>query len=159
MTMKALIQAVQTDLRGAASLSVVSDTNIFITPDEDIIPMTATFPAIGLKDGPIRMELVSTAAGGKHLWDIWYQVHVIPYVDWTDGETPIIGQTTPTVIKGILDLNDLIRTVLHEDYQSISGILDAYCIGEGESEPLPFGEDMVVQKKRMTFEYYAQEVL
>ena len=158
MTMKALIQAIQTDLKNAATLSVVTDSNIFITPDEDIIPMTATFPAIGLKDGAIQMEMTATAAGTTKLWDIRYQVHVIIYVDWTDGETPIVGQTTPS-IKGVLDLNDLIRTVLHEDYQSIAGILDAFCIGEGESEPLPFGEDMVVQKKRMTFEYYAQEVL
>lgn len=154
--MKALIQAIQTDLKNASTLSFVADADIFITPDENIIPVTCAFPAIGLKDGPIRMELVSKSKTGL-LWNVWYQVHVITYVDMTAGETPIVGQTSPS-IKGVLDINDAIRTVLHEDYQSISGIIDAYCVAEEESETIG-GADTILQKKRMTFEYEAQEIL
>lgn len=157
MTMKSLLTAIQADLKNAATLSVVSDTNIFITPDEDIIPMTATFPAIGLKDGRIEMTMESGAAGGKHLWNVNYHVHVVIYVDMTDGETPVIGQASPP-IQGTCDLNDLVRTVLHEDYQSIAGVMDAYCIAESESEIIG-GADMIVLKKRMTFQYEALETL
>lgn len=157
MTMKSLLTSIQTDLKNAATLSAVSDANIFITPDEDIIPMTATFPAIGLKDGRIEMEKEATSAGTTLLWNVKYDVHVIIYVDMTDGETPVIGQANP-VIKGTCDLNDLIRTVLHEDYQSIAGIIDAYCIAESESEIIG-GADMIVLKKRMTFQYEALESL
>jgi len=157
MSMKTLIQAIQTDLKNASGLSYVSDTNIFVTPDEDMIPMTATFPAIGLKDGAIAMERQAGAAGGKHLWEVTYQVHVIIYVDLTAGETPVVGQTSPS-IKGTLDINDDVRTVLHEDYQSITGVIDAYCVAEGESEIIG-NDDALVLKKRMTFEYMALETL
>lgn len=155
MTMKGLLTAIQTDLKNAATLSAVSDSNIFITPDEDIIPMSATFPAIGLKDGPISMTMEATATGTTKLWKVTYNVHVIIYVDMTDGETPVIGQANPA-IKGTCDLNDLVRTVLHEDYQSIAGVQDAYCVAESESEIIG-GADMIVLKKRMTFQYEAME--
>jgi len=75
----------------------------------------------------------------------------------TAGETPIVGQPNPS-IKGILDINDAIQAVLHEDYQNITGINDAYCVDEGESETIG-GKDMILQKKRMTFEYQALEAL
>lgn len=157
MSMKSLIMAIQTDLKNASTLSAVDDANIFITPDEDIIPMTATFPAIGLKDGRIEMEKEAGAAGTTLLWSVTYHIHVVIYVDMTAGETPVIGQASPS-IKGILDLNDLVRSILHEDYQSIAGIIDAYCIAESESEIIG-GTDMIVLKKRMTFEYQALETL
>ena len=157
MSMKSLLTAIETDLKNAATLSMVSDANIFITPDEDIIPTAATFPAIGLKDGAIEMEKVSAGSGTKLLWDVKYRVHVIIYVDMTDGETPVIGQAAPA-IYGTCDLNDLVRTVLHEDYQSIAGIIDAFCVMESESEIIG-GVDMIVLKKRMTFEYQALESL
>ena len=157
MSMKGLLTAIQTDLKNASALSVVADENIFITPDEDIIPMTATFPAIGLKDGRIEMEKEAGAEGTTLLWNVTYHVHVIIYVDMTAGETPVIGQADPA-IKGTCDLNDLVRAVLHEDYQSIAGIIDAYCIAESESEIIG-GTDMIVLKKRMTFQYEALETL
>jgi hypothetical protein len=153
--MKSLITAIQTSLKNAATLSFVADADIFITPDENIIPVTCGFPAIGLKDGPLSMEKQATAAGMTVLWEVRYQVHVIIYVDMTAGETPVIGQTTPS-IKGTLDINDLIRTVLHENYQSITGIIDAFCVDETESEVIG-GNDMIILKKTMTFEYQALE--
>lgn len=157
MTMKALLAAIKTDLKNAAALSYVADANIFIVPDEDIIPMTATFPAIGLKDGRIEMEKEATAAGTTLLWNVTYHVHVIIYVEMTDGETPVIGQANPA-LKGTLDINDDVRGVLHEDAQNIAGIIDAFCIAESESEIIG-GTDMIVLKKRMTFEYQALETL
>lgn len=157
MSIKSLITAIQTDLKNAATLSYVADANIFITPDENIIPVTTVYPAIGLKDGPVTMEKQATAASAKLLWDVRYRVHVIIYVDMTAGETPVIGQTNPS-IKGILDINDDVRAILHEDYQSITGIIDAYCIEEGEGEVVG-GDDMIILKKRMTFEYMALEAL
>lgn len=157
MSMKSLIQAIQTDLKNASALSYVADADIFITPDENIIPMTCAFPAIGLKDGSITMEKVAGAAGTNLLWEVNYRVHVIIYTDMTAGETPVIGQASPS-IKGILDINDNVRTVLHEDYQSITGIIDAYCVAEEEGEIIG-GNDMIILKKRMTFEYQALETL
>jgi len=70
----------------------------------------------------------------------------------TAGETPVVGQATPTTIKGVLDIANDINTVLHENYLSISGVLDAYCVGETESETIGT-DDMPVLKKRLTYEY------
>jgi len=157
MSMKSLITAIQTSLKNAATLSSVADADIVITPDENYIPQTIAYPAIGLKDGPIVMEKEAAAAGSTLLWNVVYQVHVIIYVAMADGEVPLIGQTSPAV-KGILDLNDLVRTILHENSQSITGIIDSYCVAETESEIIG-GNDMIILKKTMTFEYQALETL
>jgi hypothetical protein len=157
MSMKALIQAIQTSLKNAAGLSYVADADIFITPDENIIPIGCAFPAIGLKDGPIAMSKEATSSGTQLLWEVLYRVNVIIYVDMAAGEAPIVGRTTPA-FNGVLDINDAVRTVLHENYQSITGIIDAYCIEENESETIG-GNDMILQRKRMTFEYQALESL
>jgi len=152
MDMKTLAQAIQTALKNSATLSYVADTDIFLTPDEYIVPMTCTFPAIGIKDGPIARNMEATASGTKLAWDMRWQVHVIIYVEMPAGETPLVGQTTPTAIKGILDIANDINTVLNENYMSVSGIMDAYCIAEAETEMIGH-QDFQVLKKRMTFEY------
>ena len=157
MSMKSLLTAIKSDLQGAAGLSYIDDASIFITPDENMVPVSTVFPAIGLKDGQITMEKAATNPSTTLTWEIRYYVHVIIYVDMTAGETPVMGQTLPA-IYGILDINDAVRTVLHEDYQSITGILDAYCVEESESETIG-GNDMLLQKKRMTFEYFAVETM
>jgi hypothetical protein len=151
MDMKTLIQAMQTAMKNSATLSYVADADIFITPDEYVVPMTCAFPAIGLKDGPIIKDKEATSAGTTLAWDVRYQVHVIIYLDMTAGETPVVGQASPS-IKGILDIAGDINTLLHENYMSISGILDAYCIGEAESEVIGFS-DLEILKKRLTYEY------
>jgi hypothetical protein len=156
MSTKGLLTGIQTSLKNAASLSYIADANIFITPDEDIIPMSATFPAIGLKDGPRTPVKGATATGTKLSWDVTYNVHVIIYVDLTAGETPVIGQTAPS-IKGILDIAPDVDAVLNENYQSIAGVLDAFCIAESESEIIG-NNDSIILKKRMTYQYEAQEV-
>ncbi len=157
MSMKSLMTAIQTSLKNAASLSYVADADIVITPDENLLPVNCSFPAIGLKDGTITMDKLSTNATTTLLWDVRYRVHIIIYTEMSAGETPVIGQASPS-IKGILDINDAVRTVLHENYQSISGIVDAYCVEEEEGEVIG-GNDMIVLKKRMTFEYMALEKL
>jgi hypothetical protein len=156
MSMKSLITAIQTSLKNAAGLSYVADADIFITPDENIIPMATVFPAIGLKDGSITREMRAQATALTYLWDVKYRVHVIIYVDMAAGEAPVIGQASPS-IKGVLDISIDIDADLHENYQSISGIQDAYCVDEAESETIG-GKDMILQKKLMTYEYQAQEI-
>jgi hypothetical protein len=157
MSMKSLITGIQTSLKNAATLSSIADADIVIVPDEFFLPLTATLPAIGLKDGPISMSKEATSTGTTLAWEVTYQVHVILYVDIQTGEIPVIGQTSPA-IKGTLDYNDLIRTVLHENYQSVSGVLDAYCVAEGEGELMAWNDTLIL-KKVMTFEYFAVESL
>ena len=47
--MKTLIDTIATALKNAESLSYITNTNIFVTPDADIIPYSCFFPALGIK--------------------------------------------------------------------------------------------------------------
>lgn len=157
MSMETLMTGMQTSLKNAAGLSYVADADIFVTSDENILPIDCGFPAIGLKDGPVSRQMSAAGPTTSLLWDVRYRVHVITYVEMSAGETPVIGQTSPS-IKGILKIGFDIAGVLHENYQSIAGVLDAYCVEEEESEVVG-GKDLIILKKRQTYEYWAQEIL
>ncbi len=156
--MKTLMLAIQTALKNAATLSYVADDNIFITPDENIIPMVlSAFPAIALKDGRITRTRMEMGAGA--LFEVKKIVYVIPLVEDSAGETPIIGQTSPS-IKGTLDMSVDIKGVLHENYLSISTIKEAICYDEEESEGmLFFPRELAIIRKKMAYTYTSHEVL
>ena len=137
---KTLIATIQDQLQAAAGLSYVDDDNITILVDENFIPSSWTFPAIGIKDGPIA------EAGTKK------RVHVIGYVEHVEGEVPIVGQASPAV-KGILDLRADIIIVLFDNVLSITGIIAMEIPEEGESELVAGDRGMALIKKRITFEY------
>lgn len=151
--MKTLILAIQTALRDAAGLAYIADADIFITPDENLLPITAGFPAIGLKDGGITKTII--AAPDK--WSVKYNVDVIVYVLLSADETSIIGQIDP-LIYGVLDISADIHTVLHENNLSLSGTMMAYCNAESPSEWMG-GEDVNIQKKKLTYYYERIETL
>lgn len=151
--MKDLIQAMQIALRDAAGLAYIADANIFITADENLLPITVGFPAIGLKDGGIT----KTLSAAPDVWSVKYNVDVIIYVLLSANETPVIGQTFPE-IYGVLDINANIHTVLHENELSLSGVMMAYCAGESPSEWMG-NEDVNVQKKTLTYYYERIETL
>jgi hypothetical protein len=148
--MKALLQAIQTQLKNDTDLSYISDTNIFITPDEDIIPIDLIFPALGLKDGPIN-RIVHT----NLKWEVHYTVYIIVLQTLSSGETPIVGQTDPK-IYGVLDIADDIHDSLNENLLSISGMEQAFSPHELESQTIGY-KDVVIQRKRITYEYIKEE--
>lgn len=156
--MKTLLTDIQTDLKNAAGLSYINDANIVIVLDENLIPQTMTFPALGIKDGPITKELVASK-GTSLVYKGLYMIHIIIYVEPTAGETPIIGQASPS-IKGVMDIRSDIHTVLHQNLQSYTGVLDAYCPEEGESELISGPDnDFMLLKKRLTYQYEAYETI
>lgn len=145
--MKSLLQAIQTALKNSVTLSYVADVDIFVTPDEDLIPVTASFPAIGLKDGAVVKE--PAAFGGELSYTM--NADVIVYQLLTAGETAIVGQTSPA-IKGVLDMAADIDTVLRNNFLSIAGMNEAFCYQEAASETL-LGENVNLQKKRLSYTY------
>jgi hypothetical protein len=118
----------------------VADDSISIIADENFIPTTWVFPAIGLKDGPV------SASGTRK------RVHVIAYVEYQEGDAAIIGQTSP-LIKGILDMRADIMTALFDNILGISGILCVDVPDEAESELVAGEQGIALVKKRMTFDY------
>lgn len=151
--MKDLILAMQTALKDAAGLSYITDANIFITADENLLPITVGFPAIGLKDGGITKSL----SAAPNVWTVPYSVDVIVYVLLSAGETAVIGQTFPK-IYGVLEIAPNIHTVLHENELSLSGMMMAYCNAESPSEWMG-AEDVNILKKKLTYYYEKLETL
>jgi len=152
MDLKTILATIQTDLKNSTTLSYVSDTNIFITPDEDIIPVGTTFPAIGLKDGPERYERDPVQMPADR-WDMAaFIIQAIIYVELSAGATPVIGQTTPTVIKGILDICTDVDAVLESKYSAIAGVEDFRILDSGASE-IVGSRDLVWLKKTRLYEY------
>jgi len=148
--MKALIEAIKAQLQGDANLSYVANADIFIVPDEDIIPISASFPAIGIKDGPVTRDMDT-----HDTWNVLQVVSIIIYQELTTGESPIIGQADPK-IYGVLEIAAAVYTSLDENNLSISGMYDARCISETESETIGF-EELVLQRKKLIFEYSKTE--
>jgi len=149
--MKELLAAIETALKAAAGLSYITDaTGIWITPDEDILPMTATFPGIGIKDGPIT-RIVHT----NIKWEVHMRAGIIIYVKLSAGDTALMGQTLP-LIHGDFDIADAIHTALNENYLGITGMEQAFCTGEQESQ-ITGDQDFVLLKKRLDYEYIKEE--
>lgn len=148
--MKTLIDTIATALKNAESLSYITDTNIFVTPDADIIPYSCSFPALGIKDGPIEYRPLTNIRR-----EVTYNVDVIIYVKLTEGETPITGQTTPR-IYGVLEIASDIDGLLSENYLSITGMEQAWLVNEQASRTIGYDE-LVLQQKIMTFQYTKQE--
>jgi len=148
--MKALIEAIKAQLQGDVNLLYVANADIFIVPDEDIIPISASFPAIGIKDGPVTRDMDT-----HDTWNVLRLVSIIIYQTLTAGETPLIGQADPK-IYGVLEIAAAVYTSLDENNLSISGMYDARCTSETESETVGF-EELVLQRKIINFEYSKSE--
>ncbi|MFA5387211.1 MAG: hypothetical protein WC322_02335 [Candidatus Paceibacterota bacterium] len=149
--MKALLTAIKSALVGASTLSYINDTTgIWITPDEDMIPMTATFPSIAIKDGPVPREPLTNLKS-----EAQPSVHILLYQKVTSGDTSIMGQTAPA-IKGILDMADDVRGVLDNNRLSIASVLSAMATDEGASEIIG-SDDFVLLKKRLEYRYVQDE--
>lgn len=150
--MKELLEAIKTQLQDDGSLNYIDDINIFITPDVDIIPVSATFPAVGLKDGPID-HLVEEAEN----WEVTLRVDIVLLQLLKAGETPLMGQDNPDPrIYGLLEMRDDIHNSLNDNKLSITGMELAYPVKETESETVGY-EDLVLQRKIITYEYIKLE--
>lgn len=146
-----LINAIKTALENADALDYIdSDNGIWITPDEDIVPMSATFPGVGIKDGDIR-RIVHT----NIQWEVHMNVRIIVYVQLTTGATPVIGQASP-LIHGVLDIASDIESVLSENYLGITGMEQAWCLDEDEGQVIG-DKDFILYKKPLYYQYIKQE--
>ena len=143
--MKELLTAIKAQLQ--ADLTYVRDSDVFVTEDENLIPDAVKFPAVGLKDGPVRrIEMI----GG--MMEYRMTVKIIALVQLTKPEAAIMGDAS-TGRKGILDLEADIHTSLDENLLSIEGMISAVALpNQGESEV--FGDEVeVIQRKIVGYEY------
>lgn len=149
--MKTLIQAIQTALRNAAGLAYISDADIFITADENLLPVTAGFPAIGLKDGDVNI-LIEEGPD----WERTPKVDIIIYVLLSEGETAVIGQADP-LIHGVLDISKDVHSILYDNKLEITAIETALPVAETGSY-IVGTDDLVLLARKLTYQYRKLEV-
>ena len=139
--MKELILAIKSHLRSDVNLSYVQDEAIFITPDEQLIPESVTLPAISLKDGSIKNE---QKLCNNYLQ--YAQIKITVYQQILKQEDSITGT------RGILDMAADVTTSLIDEKFSISGLMNVFPVGEGESQIMG-RENEMMQMKTIVFEY------
>ena len=147
--MKELLTAIKAQLQ--TDLTYVRDSDIFITEDDDLVPQSVRFPAVGIKDGPVQAtELASDMM--KYIMS----VRIIPYVQLVKPEAAVMGDAS-TSSKGILEMEEDIHQSLDENDLDIDGMQEA--VGDPnrpESELFGDEEEMVLRKK-ITYRYVKEE--
>lgn len=144
--MKVLLTAIKAALQ--SQIASVRDRDIFVTEDENLMPYTIGFPAIGLKDGSVSRKRVAT-----DLWETTRQVLVIPCVRLSKPEEAVMGGVGTI---GILDLAAAIRTALDDNLLGIAGMQDAECYAE-QASALFGDEKEALQRKILTYTYVQDE--
>jgi len=142
--MKALIAAIKPELQ--ADLTYVRDADIFITEDERLIPSQVKFPAVGIKDGPVRYTRATKSQEDQEL-----RVKIIAYQELYKSEASIMGDTS-TSKKGVLDIcADVIASLKNNLFSG--EVHSAFPIAETESELL-MDEQRAVVMKSVTMQYF-----
>ena len=149
--MKELLTAVKAAMQASSDLNYITDADIFITADENLLPITLGFPAIGIKNGAIDFAIEEGAD-----WESNYTIDLIIYQLLKSGDISIMGQADPKVY-GVLEIADGIHATLFDNKLGISGMEVALPSGEGPSEWME-GNDISIIKKRMTYQYRKLEV-
>ena len=146
--MKNLLNAIKTQLQ--TDLTYIRDGDIYVTEDENLIPESARFPALGIKDGPVtRIELPS------EMQEVTLTVILTPFVQLDKPEAAIMGDSH-TGKKGVLDITGDIHRSLDENLLGITGMQTAFSPREEGSEL--FGDEKeVIQKKTIIYQYVKEE--
>jgi hypothetical protein len=143
--MKALLTAIKTQLQ--TDLAYVRDKDFFITEDENLIPSSVKFPAVGLKDGPVvRTEEVSG------MMEYAMTVKIIAYIQLQKPEAAIMGDAS-TDDKGILDMETDIHKSLDENLLSITGMTEAVALANQPESELFGDEKEAVVRKIISYQY------
>jgi len=150
--LKELLTAVRTHLRDDVDLSYIADSNIIITPDIDIIPFTINFPALAIKDGAVRRIGLTNLE-----WEVHYTVYICILQLLKPSDISVMGQDSPRT-HGVLEISDDLHESLNEELLDITGMETAFPGElESQSETIGYDEDLVLQRKIISYEYQKTE--
>ena len=136
--MKALLLAIQTRLR---RITGVRDSDVFLTPDPDIIPGKKSFPCIGLKDGRVgRTDL----AGGFRELSLPVEIYV--YEKLIKDDAAILS-----VFDVAKDIHDELKDHLFDGYVKE--------VSDGDEGPIQllYRKDELILRKKIDYEYAREE--
>jgi hypothetical protein len=120
---------------------IKSKRDVYITPDEKLIPSGLRQPSIGLKDGTVRrVEL------GGGMVEETLQVTCIAMVK-LDGDDSLVGEA------GVIALVKSIESALDENLLGLPGMESAWSPSETASQLFSTDNRQFLVKKNITFEY------
>lgn len=143
-----LLTALKTALQGADALSYIDDRNIYITHDEDWIPIDVTFPAVALKDGDIEYIIDE----GSGYWNPYCLVDVITYQEVKPGDYSVMSNTGHPRIFGLLEINADIHSVMFDNKLEVTGVESAVPVAERKIETID-SKDLSLVRKVITYGY------
>lgn len=135
--MKNLMLKIQVLLR---TIDGMRDTDIFLSPDAELIPETVKLPCIGIKDGQVTREQLMGNAEGLTL-----PVEIYVYDTLVRSDKSIIS---------VFDITTAIHGKLADN------LLDDYIreVTPGKETPIQilYREDRVILRKTLFYEYYRE---
>lgn len=144
--MRELLETIKVTLQDSAVLSYIEDGNIFITPDENLMPTGQRFPAIGITDGPVNY-LIEEGAD----WEPTYVVNIVILKSPTNDDSMMTGDTFSDDLGMFATARD-IHKVMFDNKMSIVGLETAIPTGERACELMYDGAVHVI-KKVLTYQY------
>ncbi len=136
--MKGLLLAIQTKLR---EISGPRRSDVFLSPDKDIIPDTALFPCIGIKDGQVdRSELMGDVT------ELTLPVEIYVYEKLIKNDTAILS---------VFDLTALIHGKLKPS--SLEEYVKEVSPGKESPIQLMYRKNGLILRKTISYEYEREE--
>jgi len=135
--MNGLITAIQTKLR---EISGIREPDVFLSPDPDVIPQSAGFPCIGIKDGEV---LRSDLSGG--VTELTMNADVIIYEKVAREEASI---------RKVLSLTGQVHDALDEDL--LGGYVKDVVPGNEDPIRLMYREKALVLRKIIPYQYFRE---
>ena len=136
--MKDLMLAIRTQLRNITS---VKDRDVFLSADKDLIPKTATFPCIGIKDGRVgRADLTGDVT------ELTLPVEIYVYEKMINGDAEILS---------VFDVTQAVHDQLQDN--EFSGYVKAVDPGDETPVQLLYRDNGLILRKTIFYQYEREE--
>lgn len=129
-----------------ASTIPVRQDNVFFTENEDWVPMSSTYPAIGLKDGNTAFDWSTNLT-----YTTTSSINIIVWASVQKQHEALMGD------HGILAISARIIALLTNNRLGITGMLTAFPSQIGESET--FGDETMMTQRQIIVIDYEKEVI
>ena len=138
--MRDLLLAVQAKLRSA--ITAVRDRDVVILENEDLLPESIGYPAVGIKDGPAAWTPETSRS-----YDVEPRVRITVYVRLGRPAESVMDPDT-----GVLALAAAARDALTNDTLGVPGVYQVHPGPEEESRTFSDGKELI-QKKTVSMIY------
>jgi len=132
-------------------LTEIRHENIYITPDENYIPIHVTLPCIGIKDGGLTWNVNLADTNGRKT--SIYKLIIVVYSDLIRDETASMGDDSLDELGTLETCKNIINAI---DGMLPEGCYEAYTTGVSPTETFG-GEGDRIHRQQISHELLALE--